>query len=133
MTSTKRFTFKLGNQKVHSATLNRNNKPNIKNDAFLWSIGDRYHDWWPSNRGDINSFKKCGDWEFLPDMIHYGIICDSILAYEKNRHDLGIRCQFNNDDFKDVLPSTLHEWNSSYHLSKLANKTLGLIKKKRYI
>ena len=50
---------------------------------LMWSIGDRYHDWWPTNRGVIENYKKCGDWKFIPSLIHYGIICDSIIAFKK--------------------------------------------------
>ena len=50
---------------------------------LLWSIGDRYHDWWPSDRGDIGSLRRCGDWKFIPSFIHYGIICDSVLAFKR--------------------------------------------------
>ena len=59
-------------------------RKNTDNKNFLWSIGDRYHDWWPANRGDIQSYKKCGDFKFLPHMIHYIIICESIRAFEKH-------------------------------------------------
>ena len=53
-------------------------------DRFMWSIGDRYHDWW-AMRGDINSYKKCGDWKVLPDMLHYGVICESIVAFNRKK------------------------------------------------
>ena len=49
----------------------------------MWSIGDRYHDWWPADRGDIKSFKKCGSWKFLPDIIRYGIVAESMRAIKR--------------------------------------------------
>ena len=88
----------------------------IPEENFKWSIGDRYHDWWPSNRGDIQSYKKCGDFKFLPHMIHYIIICESISAFQKHYPQLiHLTLQYNHVDqpAQDVKI-----------LSKLASKTL---------
>ena len=58
----------------------------IKDDELsrlMWSIGDRYHDWWPASRGIIESYKNCGVWGMIPVLIHYGIVCDSVIAFKK--------------------------------------------------
>ena len=58
----------------------------IKDDELsrlMWSIGDRYHDWWPASRGVIENYKNCGVWKMLPALIHYGIVCDSVIAFKK--------------------------------------------------
>jgi len=58
----------------------------IKTDELsrlMWSIGDRYHDWWPASRGVIENYKNCGVWKMLPALIHYGIVCDSVIAFKK--------------------------------------------------
>ena len=98
--------------------------------CFMWSIGDRYHDWWPADRGDIKSFKKCGSWKFLPDIIRYGIIAESIRAINRMRaspnnmttliNDSGItQCSVvgNSTSYANTRPSSI--------LNKLKKYTLG--------
>jgi len=55
----------------------------------MWSVGDRYHDWWPAERGDIGAFKKCGDFAFLADIIHYCMVYESIKAFNEKKASLG--------------------------------------------
>ena len=58
----------------------------IKTDELarlMWSIGDRYHDWWPASRGVIENYKNCGVWGMVPVLVHYGIVCDSVIAFKK--------------------------------------------------
>ena len=87
-------------------------------DNFLWSIGDRYHDWWPADRGDISSYKKCGNFKFLPHMIHYIIICESIQANNK-RYPATLTLH---NILQDTPAKNVRE------LSHYANITLGNLK-----
>jgi hypothetical protein len=100
-------------------------------DRFMWSIGDRYHDWW-TNRGDIDCYKKCGAWEGLPHMVHYGLICESVKAFHKY-NNLRTTSTFFNKLMNTVINNTNgpntngSEWHIG-ELSKHAKITLGYLK-----
>ena len=125
---------------------------NIISKTF-WSIGDRFHDWWPCSRGELEKIKKCGDWKFLPSIIRYGIACDSISAYKKryalldhlnkdalqneefqyvSNTDIKVTQEDNRDyggygeveEYKTYDPPTTIVWTANDRLNSLANNTL---------
>ena len=94
---------------------------------FMWSIGDRYHDWWPADRGDIKSFKKCGDWKFLPSILRYGVICDSIIAFRNMSFGIIPYDNFNKLNSMGLTPmkSPHNKSYTSNILTSLKKYTLG--------
>jgi hypothetical protein len=75
----------------------------------MWSIGDRYHDWW-GNRGDIDSYKKCGDWKILPDMLHYAVICESVIAFHKFKNTFGKLPE----EYNSLIHTTIYKDNNVF-------------------
>ena len=94
--------------------------------CFMWSIGDRYHDWWPADRGDIKSFKKCGSWKFLPDIIRYGIVAESMRAiYRMGTPPNNMTTLIN--DYK-ITPG-LVDVNRSQPANRISSSVLNMLKK----